>query len=84
MRLADGGAGAAGGAGDGKGGDEGALALGRPAVDALLLAGDGGEIEEIAEGFEMLVAGLAGGAAAVAMRVMWFCMIRSDNRIGSL
>ena len=63
---ADGERGAALGAGGGQSGDEGALPLGRPAVGALGLARDGGEIEEVAEVGEVGLAAGAGGAATVA------------------
>jgi hypothetical protein len=63
--AADGEGGLARGAGDREGGDEGALDLGSPAADAGA-ARDGGEIEQVAEGGERIVAGETFGAAAVA------------------
>ena len=63
---ADGEGGAALGAGGGERGDEGALAIGVPAVDALHLAGDGREVEKVAEVGEVAGAGAACRAAAVA------------------
>jgi len=63
---ADGARGLALRAGGGERGDEGALALRGPAVGALGLARDGGEIEEVPEVGEIVLAGETGGAAAVA------------------
>jgi hypothetical protein len=65
LRLADGAGGAARGAGDGERGDEGALKLARPAVGARATR-DGIEIEQVAEIGELILAGTAPGAAAVA------------------
>lgn len=66
LRLPHRGGGAALRAGNRQGGDEGALALRIPAVDALLLARDGREIEQVAEIGEVAGAGDALGAAAIA------------------
>jgi hypothetical protein len=63
--LADGARGLARGAGDGEGGDEGALVLLLPAVD-VGAALHRREVQDVGDGGESLVAGETGVAAAVA------------------
>ena len=63
--LADGACADARGAGDGEGGDEGALVLGLPPVSAGA-AGHGGEVEDVGNAGEGVVAGIALGLAAFA------------------
>src|SRR5205085_506825 len=66
LGLADRSGGGAVGAGEGQGGDEGALDVRGPAVGAVGLARDGLEIEQGAEGLERVFAGDAAGSAAIA------------------